>query len=48
MAGVIAGLKRMAALRPKAASTEWEKLMISNGNRFDHPKLIALGITWTF
>jgi len=31
-----------------ATRIEWEKLKISNGERFDHPELLSLGITWTF
>jgi len=31
-----------------ATRIEWEKLTISNGERFDYPELVSLGITWTF
>ena len=31
-----------------ATRIEWEKLTISNGDRFDHPELLSLGLTWTF
>lgn len=34
--------------RKLAARIEWEKLTISNGERFDHPELLSVGITWTF
>jgi hypothetical protein len=34
--------------RKLATRVEWEKLSISNGNRFDHPELLSLGVTWTF
>ena len=31
-----------------ATRIEYEKLTISNGERFDHPELLSLGVTWTF
>ena len=34
--------------RKLATRIEWERLTISNGDRFDHPELVSLGITWTF
>ena len=34
--------------RKLATRIEWERLTISNGDRFDHPELLSLGNTWTF
>jgi hypothetical protein len=31
-----------------ATRIEYEQLTISNGERFEHPELVSLGITWTF
>lgn len=31
-----------------AARIEYERLEISNGNSFEPPKMISLGVTWTF
>ena len=42
------GLGVQFRFRKLATRIEWERLMISNGNRFDHPEMVSLGVTWTF
>ena len=42
------GLGVQFRFRKLATRIEYEKLTISNGERFEHPEMISLGITWTF
>jgi hypothetical protein len=42
------GLGAQFRFRKLATRIEYEQFTISNGERFDHPELISLGITWTF
>jgi hypothetical protein len=42
------GLGVQFRFRKLATRIEYEQLTISNGERFEHPELVSLGITWTF
>ncbi|HEY9181710.1 MAG TPA: outer membrane beta-barrel protein [Gammaproteobacteria bacterium] len=42
------GAGAQVRIRKVAARIEYEEFHISNGDRFDFPKMVSLGITWTF
>ena len=42
------GLGVQFRFRKLATRIEYENLTISNGERFEHPEMVSLGITWTF
>jgi hypothetical protein len=42
------GLGAQVRFRKLAARIEYDEYNISNGDRFDFPKMVSVGITWTF